>query len=74
MNFSLIDGCSGCENNIRGHSFFWSGACEFTKYYNFNFKIITKKCKEKFVILESIGIIATKSSEIKEGQLHLQMF
>jgi len=34
MNFLLISGCGTCENNIRGHSFIWSGACEFTKYYN----------------------------------------
>jgi len=34
MSFSLINGCGTCENNIRGHSFSRSGACEFTKYYN----------------------------------------
>ena len=31
MNFLLINGCGTRENNIHGHSFFWSGACEFTK-------------------------------------------
>ena len=40
MNFSLINGCGTCENNIRGHSFFRSGACEFT-----NIIIDTKKNK-----------------------------
>ena len=35
MNFSLINVCGTRENNIHGHSFTWSGACEFTKYYNF---------------------------------------
>jgi len=30
----LIMGCGTHKNNIRGHSFIWSGACEFTKYYN----------------------------------------
>jgi len=30
----LINGCDTCKNNIHGYSFFWSGTCEFTKYYN----------------------------------------
>jgi len=34
MNFSLINWCGTFENNICGHSFFKSGICEFTKYYN----------------------------------------
>ena len=34
MNFSLINGCGTHKNNICGHSFIWSDACEFTKYYN----------------------------------------
>ena len=61
MSFSLINGCSTLENNIRGHPFVWSGTCEFTKYYNCYKK--SKKCKEKFVILQYIWIIAIKSSE-----------
>ena len=34
MNFSLINGSDTSENNIRGHSFVWGDAYEFTKYYN----------------------------------------
>ena len=30
MNFSLINGCGTCKNNVRAHPFFCSGACEFT--------------------------------------------
>jgi len=37
MNFSLINEWGIRENNIRGHSFFWSGTCEFA-----NIKIIGK--------------------------------
>ena len=75
INFSLIN---GCKNNIRGHSFFWIGACEF------NIIIVTKKVNKKvykennyFVILKSIGIIAIKSLEIrsyKANHLNLLIF
>jgi len=41
MNFSLINGCGTHENNIRGHSFFWSGS-EFT-----NIIIGTKKVNKQ---------------------------
>jgi len=44
MNFSLIDGCGKSENEICGHSFFWSGVCEFT-----NIIIVTKKSKQTSV-------------------------
>ena len=27
-DLSLINGCDTCENNIRGHSFFWSAPCK----------------------------------------------
>ena len=37
-----LNGCGTHENNTHGHSFFWSGACEFT-----NIIIITKKNKYK---------------------------
>jgi len=30
----FVKRCGTCKNNIHGHSFVWSGACEFTKYYN----------------------------------------
>jgi len=42
MNFLLINGCGTHENNIRGHSFFWGGACEFT-----NIITVTKKVKKQ---------------------------
>ena len=46
MNFSLINGCGTCKIKICGHSFFI---------------IVTQKVnKEKFVILQSIGIIIIK--------------
>ena len=38
MNLSLINRYGTSENNIHGHSFFWSGTCEFT-----NIIIVTKK-------------------------------
>ena len=50
------------KNNIHGHSFFWSGTCEFIKYYCY-FKKLANKCKEKFVILQSIGIIVVKQGQ-----------
>ena len=61
MNFSLINGCG-----TRGHSFFWSGAYEFTII------IITvaKKSKQTSIrkicnFLQSIGIIAIKNRETR---------
>ena len=42
MNCSLINGCGNCKNNIRGHPFYWSGACEFT-----NIIIVTKKVNKQ---------------------------
>ena len=42
MNFLLINGCGTREYNIRGHSFFWSGACEFTNIIS----VTTNKCDE----------------------------
>ena len=45
MNFSLIiNECGICENNIRGHSFFWIGSYEFT-----NNTILAKKSKQTSV-------------------------
>ena len=44
MSFSLISGCGTRENSIRGHSFFWSGACEFA-----NIIIVAKKSKQTSV-------------------------
>jgi len=41
MNFLLINGYGTHENKICGHSFFWSGPCEFT-----NIIIFTKKSKQ----------------------------
>ena len=38
MNFSLINLCGTHENNIRNHSFFWSGTYELT-----NVIMVTKK-------------------------------
>jgi len=47
--------------NVCGHSFFWSGAYEFTSII-----IVAKKVnKEKFVILQSTGIIVIKSRETR---------
>ena len=67
MNFSLIDGCGTCENNICGCSFFWSGTYEFTNIIIVTKKINKHKYKEKFVILQSIGIIAVLKVE-EQGQ------
>ena len=55
MNFSLINGCGTRKNIIRGHSFFWSGACEFTNIIIVTKKVNKNKCKEKIVILNWIG-------------------
>jgi len=38
VNFLFINECGTCKNNICGHSFFWSGTCEFT-----NIISVTKK-------------------------------
>ena len=43
MNFSLINKCGNRENNIHGHSFFWSGAYEFT----YIIIIVTKKVNKQ---------------------------
>ena len=39
MSFSLINGCGTHENNIHGHYFFWSCACELTN--------IVRNCYQK---------------------------
>ena len=38
----LSNGCGTCKNNIRGHSFFWSGTREFT-----NIIIVLKKISKQ---------------------------
>ena len=60
MNFSLIYGCGTSEYNISSHSFFWSGACEFTSIITVtktvNIQVLGKICN--FTIK---GTIAKKS-------------
>jgi len=60
MNFSIINGCGTCENNIHGHSF--EVALEFTKCYNYKRKSKQTNVRKK---LQSLDIIAIKSRETR---------
>jgi len=66
MNFSLINGCGTSENNVCGHSSFEAMLhCELTDIIIVTKKKLTNRYEEKFVILQSIGILVIKSRETR---------